>query len=52
MPSVIEKLLRDDYDLVADGLVNALDTLDQVERLLRAGLVGEALAVIEERKDA
>lgn len=48
----IEELLRDDYDLVAEGLENALDTLDQVERLLRAGLVREALAVIEERRDA
>lgn len=52
MPKSIEKLLRDDYDLVAEGLVNALDTLDQVERLLRAGLVREALAVLEERRDA
>lgn len=52
MPKSIEKLLRDDYDLVAEGLVAALDTLDQVERLLRAGLVREALAVLEERRDA
>lgn len=50
MPSAIEKLLRDDYELVADGLVNALDTLDRIEKLLRAGLLREALAVIEERR--
>jgi hypothetical protein len=44
--TTIEKMLKDDYETVADGLVEALDVLDQVYGLLRIGHAAAALEVV------
>lgn len=42
--------LKDDYELVSGGLVQALDALDQVYGHLRLGDAGAALAVVADAR--
>ena len=48
--NAVEKMLRDDYEIVSGGLVDVLDVLDQVYRLLRLGNDGAALALVAETR--